>query len=641
MSVSVAYAPVREAGNGTKVAFTFTFKIFNKTDLVVSKLVRATNAETLMTVDTDYTVTINPTTEGGTVTYAVAPTALQDSYIRRTMTLTQPADIPTNNLFREVQIENALDKNVMIDQQQQVLIDRSVKLPEVTTGVSVVLPVPVSKKALRWNNTATALINSTDNFDDIITNAVAAKDAAVIAQTAAELAETHAETAETNAETAETNAETAQTGAQTAQGLAETAQTAAELAETHAETAETNAETAETNAETAQGLAETARNAAQTAQGLAETAETNAETAETNAETAQGLAEDAKDAADADVVLTHADVVLTHADVVLTHADVITAAAQAAALKGTSTTSLAIATGSKTFVTQAGKQFAAGQFVLIVSDANSANWMHGQVTSYSTTSLVVNVITVGGSGTLADWTITVSGIKGATGATGPTGSIPIATAAGAADAITADYTPDLTLTDLVLCAFIATAANATTTPTFAPDGLTAHTIVKKGGSALVAGDIPGAGAVCIVEYNLAGTRWELLNPASGMQYGDARTKVVNFTIDLSTTGTQAVTGLGFQPKALFFMGAYATASAALQFTMCLYDAGAGGRIWDPAGGATDAFASDNTSGFMGRTGAGDYNEVNVTSLDSGGFTLTKNKTGSPTGTFNMQCIAFR
>jgi hypothetical protein len=92
---------------------------------------------------------------------------------------------------------------------------------------------------------------------------------------------------------------------------------------------------------------------------------------------------------------------------------------------------------------------------------------------------------------------------------------PIAVAAGSADAITADYTPNLTLTDMTQCAFVASAANATTTPTFSPDGLAAHPIVKKGGVALAAGDIPGALAVCLLEYNAANTRWEFINPASG------------------------------------------------------------------------------------------------------------------------------
>jgi hypothetical protein len=107
---------------------------------------------------------------------------------------------------------------------------------------------------------------------------------------------------------------------------------------------------------------------------------------------------------------------------VQTGLDVTAAQNYAAALKGTSTSSILIGTGSKTFVTQAGKQFASGQFVLIVSDANPANYMHGQVTSYIGTSLVVNVIDVGGSGTLTDWTISVSGSRGAIGETGAEGA---------------------------------------------------------------------------------------------------------------------------------------------------------------------------------------------------------------------------
>lgn len=90
--------------------------------------------------------------------------------------------------------------------------------------------------------------------------------------------------------------------------------------------------------------------------------------------------------------------------------------------------------------------------------------------------------------------------------------IPIAAAGGTVDAITADYTPNVSLADRTVCMVVAAGANTTTTPTFAPDGLTAHTIVKQGGAALVAGDIVAAGMVCILEYNLANTRWELLNP---------------------------------------------------------------------------------------------------------------------------------
>lgn len=76
---------------------------------------------------------------------------------------------------------------------------------------------------------------------------------------------------------------------------------------------------------------------------------------------------------------------------------------------GTSTTSNSIAVGAKTFTTQSGKAFAAGQTILVSSDASpTVNFMKGKVTSYSSTTLVVDVTEIGGSGTKTDWTITVT-----------------------------------------------------------------------------------------------------------------------------------------------------------------------------------------------------------------------------------------
>lgn len=86
-------------------------------------------------------------------------------------------------------------------------------------------------------------------------------------------------------------------------------------------------------------------------------------------------------------------------------------------------------------------------------------------------------------------------------------------AGGTANAITATYSPAIAaLYDGLTCFFRATAANSTTTPTFAPNGLTAHTITRNGGSAVRVGDIPAANAEIILRYNLANTRWELVNP---------------------------------------------------------------------------------------------------------------------------------
>ncbi|MCK1479904.1 hypothetical protein IVB27_35485 [Bradyrhizobium sp. 197] len=79
---------------------------------------------------------------------------------------------------------------------------------------------------------------------------------------------------------------------------------------------------------------------------------------------------------------------------------------------GTSTTSLAIGTGSKAFTTQAGLAYANGARVRASSAANTSNWMEGRVT-YSGTTLTMTSDKVGGSGTLADWNLNVVGEPGA------------------------------------------------------------------------------------------------------------------------------------------------------------------------------------------------------------------------------------
>ncbi|MFA5186899.1 MAG: hypothetical protein WC551_10505 [Patescibacteria group bacterium] len=160
MAITTAYAPVREQGNGVKVDFDFTFKIFNASDLVVGKLLRSTEAETACTLGVDYTVTINTVTEGGTVTYTVAPTALQDSFIRRNIPTTQPEVIPSSSIFREAQLNTALDRGIMILQQVWVSHTRCIKLPETWTGGAISVPAPEAGKYLVWNTAEDALENA-------------------------------------------------------------------------------------------------------------------------------------------------------------------------------------------------------------------------------------------------------------------------------------------------------------------------------------------------------------------------------------------------------------------------------------------------------------------------------------------------
>lgn len=125
----------------------------------------------------------------------------------------------------------------------------------------------------------------------------------------------------------------------------------------------------------------------------------------------------------AGISTTQAGISTAQAVISTTQAGIATTAATqasnyAASYSGTSTTSIAIATGAKTFTTQASKLWVGGQYLQIASNASALNYMHGTVTSYSGTTLVMNITDIGGSGTHTDWNISISGTQGPTGPSG-------------------------------------------------------------------------------------------------------------------------------------------------------------------------------------------------------------------------------
>lgn len=81
---------------------------------------------------------------------------------------------------------------------------------------------------------------------------------------------------------------------------------------------------------------------------------------------------------------------------------------------GTSGTSIAIGPGSKTFVTQNDKLWQIGQFVLVASAADPANYVSGQITAYNDTPGELTILVpsggVGGTGTHTDWVISLAPI---------------------------------------------------------------------------------------------------------------------------------------------------------------------------------------------------------------------------------------
>ena len=139
--------------------FSYPFKILADTDLEVY------DADTLVVITTDYTVTGIGDDNGGTVVFESGsePAAAAEVLIRRIMTLDQQTDIPSAPAkFPEEAVEETLDKLTMIDQQQDEVAGRSLKWAStVNTGtVLSELPDPTTNagKVLSFSTTGVAAL---------------------------------------------------------------------------------------------------------------------------------------------------------------------------------------------------------------------------------------------------------------------------------------------------------------------------------------------------------------------------------------------------------------------------------------------------------------------------------------------------
>lgn len=154
MSVPSTTNRVSYTGDGTTSAYDYTFRIFSSTDLLVTVKNTSTNAETTLTITTDYTVDGVGESAGGTVTLVDASQVWLDGdgdllstytlTIRRIRPITQTFDIRNQGPFLPEGHEDAFDKATMVDQQQQDELDRSIKLAETLDPSSFDLTLPAT-----------------------------------------------------------------------------------------------------------------------------------------------------------------------------------------------------------------------------------------------------------------------------------------------------------------------------------------------------------------------------------------------------------------------------------------------------------------------------------------------------------------
>lgn len=178
--------------------------------------------------------------------------------------------------------------------------------------------------------------------------------------------------------------------------------------------------------------------------------------------------------------------------------------------------------------------------------------------------------------------------------------------------------------------FLAAATN-TGPVTINIDGLGAKAITKQGASALAAADIT-IGQVVEIVYD--GTQFQFSN--SGQSGGSFYTGSTTRNL-VTASGTQAITGVGFRPKAVFLIaGVSGTNAFSAGFDNAVnsssgYNQIAGGGLW-----------SVSTPGSVSLiTGLSDQQVASVSSMDIDGFTLNWSKTGSPTGIATVTFLAMR
>jgi len=324
MTISSTTIKNSYSGNGSTTAFTFTYYIISENDLEV--IIRSSNGtETVQTLTTHYTVTGVQNNAGGTVTMITAPASGETIVIRRKTSQVQDTDYVANDPFPAETHEAALDKSMLISQELQEAVDRSIKISRTNTMTSTDFTVGATERANKvlafdssgeisvtqelgryrgtWSaSTAYAvrdLIKDSSNnniyfcntahtssgTEPISSNTDSAKWDLIVDAAAATASATAAASSATAAAASASAAASSATAAASSATDAQTAQTAAELAETNAETAETNATTQATNAASSATSASTSASAASTSATAAASSASAASTSATNAAT--------------------------------------------------------------------------------------------------------------------------------------------------------------------------------------------------------------------------------------------------------------------------------------------------------------------------------------------------------------------
>ena len=185
MTVQTTENKVFREGDSAITEFDFPMKYFNSSDIEVRI------DGDLVSTD-DYTITMDDSGAGGTVTFDSAPDAGAEILIWRVLDYTQESTVPTVDKLGRALLEVMFDKNTMLTQQLKEIVDRCLQLPVTFDDETFSVSLPATwtaGKALIVNSTATGLILSTTSFETVIAAAAASEAAAAASAAAASASE--------------------------------------------------------------------------------------------------------------------------------------------------------------------------------------------------------------------------------------------------------------------------------------------------------------------------------------------------------------------------------------------------------------------------------------------------------------------
>lgn len=210
MSFSTISNKIEYTLDGATSVFAYDFKIFADTEMTAILSTIATGAilQTLV-LNTDFTVSGAGDASGGNVTLTGD---LHDDTIKltllRVLPQTQENDWIDNEPTPATTWAEVADRAIMISQQLQEEVDRSVKV-NVGASATPVLPAPVDGNVVVWDGTDGTMENQpydTASLDASAAAAAASASAASGSASAASSSETNAGTSETNAAASESAA---------------------------------------------------------------------------------------------------------------------------------------------------------------------------------------------------------------------------------------------------------------------------------------------------------------------------------------------------------------------------------------------------------------------------------------------------